>query len=134
MQLLLDPMSKVTPLAKLILDRKDEQDWSFEDIAERGGLDRTTIHKLATKETFDQPPRSKTLKALAKGLLLPESVVREAAAQSAGYKVYDETSDQGMRVLIGNLERLTDEQREVIAATVDSMLRRKPTKRGRARG
>jgi len=50
----------------------------------RGGLPRSTVYTLATTRNLVRPPRPATIDALAKGLDVPVSVVRAAAAESTG--------------------------------------------------
>lgn len=82
----------MTPLGELIedvraafLDRHGVQ-LSYADIARRGGdvVGRKRIQQLAQNEIKDMP-RDATLRALAKGLEVPYSVVLEKALVSAGY-------------------------------------------------
>ena len=55
-----------------------------------GGLPRSTVYTLATTRNLGRPPRPATIDALAKGLDVPVSAVRAAAAESTGLHYYDE--------------------------------------------
>lgn len=96
---------EVSPLARLIEEVRaaffDEHgvSLSYADIARRGGAGDKNVHRLATREIKDMPS-AETLKALAKGLGVPYSVVLEKALLSAGYTRRDrqppERGDQAM--------------------------------------
>src|ERR1700754_1209488 len=78
------------PLQRLIQQRLQERKLSYGDVARRGGLPRATVYTLATTRNLVRPPRPATIDALAKGLDVPVSAVRAAAAESAGLHYYDE--------------------------------------------
>ena len=78
------------PLQRLILDRLRERGLSYGDVARRGGLPRSTVYTLATTRNLARPPRPATLDGLAKGLDMPVSAVRAAAAESTGLHYYDD--------------------------------------------
>ena len=59
-------------------------------VARRGGLPRSTVYTLAMTRNLARPPRPATLDGLAKGLDVPVSAVRAAAAESTGLHYYDE--------------------------------------------
>ena len=80
----------LNPLQRLIQQRLREQGWSYREAARRGGLPHSTIHTLATTRNLGRPPRPDTIDALAKGLDVPVSAVRAAAAQATGMHYYDE--------------------------------------------
>src|ERR1700742_315337 len=79
-----------TPLQRLIHERLREQRWSYGEVARRGGLPRSTVYTLASTRNLVRPPRPGNIAALAKGLDVPVSAVRAAAAQSTGLHYYDE--------------------------------------------
>lgn len=80
----IEPMN---PLSRLIHQRKDELELTWDDIADRGGFkSHTVVYALAKKAEHKQPPRAETLRRLAKALQLPLDVVRMAAAESAGFR------------------------------------------------
>ena len=84
------PEHNLNPLQRLIQQRLGERGWSYGDVARRGGLPRSTVYTLATTRNLVRPPRPATIDALAKGLDVPVSVVRAAAAESTGLHYYDE--------------------------------------------
>lgn len=108
-------------LQRLIADRRAEKGWSYSDIATRGKMSRSTIYKIATQE-LDGMPRRTTLKALAKGLGLPERVVRDAAIQSARMGTFTEDLSEWEQVVIGHSRHLSDRQRKNVLDLVESML------------
>src|SRR5438445_12803088 len=79
----------INPLQRLIQQRLRERGWSYGEVARRGGLPRSTVYTLAITRNLARPPRPATLDGLAKGLDLPVSAVRAAAAESTGLHYYD---------------------------------------------
>jgi transcriptional regulator with XRE-family HTH domain len=120
------------PLQRLIQQRLKERKLSYGDVARRGGLPRSTVYTLATTRNLVRPPRPATIDALAKGLDVPVSAVRAAAAESTGLHYYDEPAsghqpgDQERDLLIASIDELSAEDRRHVAALVES-LRKKAT-------
>ena len=119
------------PLQHLIHQRLRERGWSYGEVARRGGLPRSTVYTLATTRNLARPPRPATLDGLAKGLDLPVSAVRAAAAQSTGLHYYDEApagpenpGDPERELLIASIDELTPDDRRHVAALVDSLRNR----------
>jgi hypothetical protein len=116
------------PLQRLIQRRLAERSWSFGEVARRGGLPRSTVYTLATTRNLVRPPRPATIDALAKGLDVPVSVVRAAAAESTGLHYYDEAppgkrpaGDEDRDLLIASIDELSPEDRRHVAALVESL-------------
>src|ERR1700734_1423934 len=84
------PEPAINPLQRLIQERLRERGWSYGEVARRGGLPRSTLYTLATTRNLSRPPRPATVDALAKGLDVPVSAVRAAAAESTGLHYYDD--------------------------------------------
>ena len=122
----------VNPLQRLIQGRLSERGWSYGDVARRGGLPRSTVYTLATTRNLVRPPRPATIDGLARGLEVPVSVVRAAAAESTGMHYYDEPADepravpgdQERQLLIASIDELTPEDRRHVAALVESLRNR----------
>jgi transcriptional regulator with XRE-family HTH domain len=123
----------VNPLQRLIQGRLSERGLSYGDVARRGGLPRSTVYTLATTRNLVRPPRPATIDALAKGLDLPVSAVRAAAAESTGMHYYDESvsgpgpagpGDQERDLLIASIDELSEEDRRHVAALVESLRKR----------
>ena len=119
------------PLQRLILERLHERGWSYGEVARRGGLPRSTVYTLATTRNLVRPPRPATIDALAKGLDVPVSAVRAAAAESTGLHYYDDTStgqepagDRERELLIASIDELSPEDRCHVAALVESLRNR----------
>jgi transcriptional regulator with XRE-family HTH domain len=119
-----------TPLQRLILQRLRERKWSYGDVARRGGLPRSTVYTLATTRNLVRPPRPATIDALARGLDVPVSAVRSAAAESTGLHYYDAApsdpprpGDQERDLLIASIDELSPEDRRHVAALVESLRR-----------
>jgi transcriptional regulator with XRE-family HTH domain len=121
----------INPLQRLIQQRLREQGWSYGEVARRGGLPRSTVYTLATTRNLARPPRPATIDALAKGLDVPVSAVRAAAAESTGLHYYDEapggrahSGDPERELLIASIDELTPEDRRHVLALVESLRRR----------
>jgi transcriptional regulator with XRE-family HTH domain len=121
----------VNPLQRLIQQRLRERGWSYGEVARRGGLPRSTLYTLATTLNLARPPRPATIDALAKGLDVPVSVVRAAAAEATGLHYYDEVpggrpqaGDQERELLIASIDELSPEDRQHVAALVESLRRK----------
>ena len=124
----------LNPLQRLIQQRLRERGWSYGEVAKRGGLPRSTLYTLAMTRNLTRPPRPATIDALAKGLDVPVSAVRAAAAESTGLHYYDDTpsgseqpGDQEKELLIASIDELTPEDRRHVAALVQSLRSRAPT-------
>ena len=136
----------LNPLQRLIQQRLRERGWSYREVARRGGLPHSTVHTLAATRNLARPPRPATIDALAKGLDVPVSAVRAAAAASTGLHYYDETpagpenpGDPERELLIASIDELTPEDRRHVAALVESLRNRTEREPGgslapRARG
>jgi transcriptional regulator with XRE-family HTH domain len=116
------------PLQRLIQQTLTERKLSYGDVARRGGLPRSTVYTLATTRNLVRPPRPATIDALAKGLGVPVSMVRAAAAESTGLHYYDDTAsgqgrpgDQERDLLIASIDELSPEDRRHVAALVESL-------------
>jgi hypothetical protein len=123
----------LNPLQRLIQQRLRERGWSYGGVAKRGGLPRSTVYTLATTRNLTRPPRPATIDALAKGLDVPLSAVRAAAAESTGLHYYDEVpveraspGNQERELLIASIDELTPEDRRHVAALVESLRNRAP--------
>ncbi len=128
----------VNPLQRLIQERLRERGWSYGEVARRGGLPRSTVYTLATTRNLVRPPRPATIDALAKGLDVPVSAVRAAAAESTGLHYYDEAgsgqppaSDRERDLLIASIDELSPEDRQHVAALVESLRSRAERAKGR---
>ena len=116
------------PLQRLIKERLRERGWSYGDVARRGALPRSTVYSLATTRNLVRPPRPATIDALAKGLGLPVSTVRAAAAKSTGLHYYDEAAsepghaaDHERELLFDKIDELPAEDLRRVAALVESL-------------
>jgi transcriptional regulator with XRE-family HTH domain len=121
----------INPLQRLIQARLREHGWSYGDVARRGELPRSTVYTLATTRNLVRPPRPATIDALARGLDVPVSSVRAAAAESTGLHYYDDAgpgqrlaSDRDRDLLIASIDELSPEDRQHVAALVDSLRKR----------
>lgn len=126
-----EPGQELNPLQHLIQQRLREQGWSYGTVARRGGLPRSTVYTLAITRNLSRPPRPATLDGLAKGLDVPVSAVRAAAAESTGLHYYDDVlaerqqpGDQERELLIASIDELTPEDRRHVAALVESLRKR----------
>jgi transcriptional regulator with XRE-family HTH domain len=125
------PEHRINPLQRLIRQRLQDRGWSYGEVARRGGLPRSTVYTLATTRNLVRPPRPATIDALAKGLDVPVSVVRAAAAESTGLHYYDDaptgqgpSGDRERELLIASIDELTPEDRRHVSALVESLRNR----------
>jgi len=127
------PERAVNPLQRLIRGRLSERGLSYGDVARRGGLPRSTVYTLAATRNLVRPPRPATIDGLARGLDLPVSAVRAAAAESTGLHYYDEPAegpgrgvpgDAERELLIASIDELSAEDRRHVAALVESLRNR----------
>ena len=130
------PEHVINPLQRLIQQRLRERGWSYGEVARRGGLPRSTVYTLATTRNLVRPPRPATIDALARGLDVPVSVIRTAAAESTGLHYYDEATagqqaqdDQERELLIASIDELSPDDRRHVAALVESLRKRASTPR-----
>jgi transcriptional regulator with XRE-family HTH domain len=121
----------LNPLQRLIQERLRERGWSYGAVARRGGLPRSTVYTLAMTRNLGRPPRPATIDTLARGLDVPVSAVRVAAAESTGLHYYDEPlarrqdlGDRERELLIASIDELTPEDRRHVAALVESLRKR----------
>lgn len=125
------PEQAINPLQRLIRERLRDRGWSYGVVARRGGLPRSTVYTLATTRNLARPPRPATIDALARGLDVPVSVVRTAAAQATGLHYYDESpagqrdpDDRERELLIASIDELSPDDRRHVAALVESLRNR----------
>jgi transcriptional regulator with XRE-family HTH domain len=109
----------VENLRQYLLRRMGEEGIkSGHELADRCGLPKSTIRRLLREQTAG-PPSDSTLERLARGLGDPISLVRRAAAASAGYLfAADDDSlapDDGREIPI---QRLVEQLRETPLETV----------------
>jgi transcriptional regulator with XRE-family HTH domain len=123
----------LNPLQQLIQQRMRERGWSYGHVARRGGLPRSTVSTLATTRNLGRPPRPATIDALAKGLDVPVSAIRAAAAESTGMHYYggpparpQDLGDRERELLIASIDELTPEDRRHVAALVESLRNKTP--------
>lgn len=122
------PEQGLNPLQRLIQQRLRERDWSYRQVARRSGLAHSTVYTLATTWNLARPPRPDIIDALARGLDVPVSAVRAAAAESTGMHYYDgftaghhDHVRKERQLLIASLDELTPEDWRHVAALVESL-------------
>jgi hypothetical protein len=127
----INPLQEINPLQQLIQQRLRDRGWSYGAVARRGRLARSTVYTLATTRNLVRPPRPATIDALARGLDVPVSVVRAAAAESTGLHYYDEgpagqqdPGDRERELLIASIDELSADDRRHVAALVESLRNR----------
>jgi transcriptional regulator with XRE-family HTH domain len=115
----------VNALQQLIVERMRERGWSYSDVGNRGGIPRSTVHQLATKD-IKRVPKFETIEGLAKGLQYPLRVVWDAAAQAVGaaglQHLYRERSKEA-EMLIAHYEELSPERRTMLMALLETLRR-----------
>jgi transcriptional regulator with XRE-family HTH domain len=122
------PEQALSPLQRLIQQQLRKRGWSYREVARRGGLPHSTVYTLATTWNLVRPPRPATIDALARGLDVPVSAVRAAAAESTGLHYYDEAptgpdhpADPERELLIASIDELSPEDLRHVAALVKSL-------------
>jgi transcriptional regulator with XRE-family HTH domain len=132
------PEPAINPLQRLIRQRLRERGWSYGEVARRGGLPRSTVYTLASTRNLVRPPRPATIDALARGLDVPVSAVRAAAAESTGLHYYDEApagrqdrDDRERELLIASIDELSPDDRRHVAALVESLRKRTSARKDR---
>ncbi|MEU8592105.1 helix-turn-helix transcriptional regulator [Streptomyces sp. NPDC048664] len=113
-------------LQDIIKTKLDQKGWSYNDLARRGGISRSTVHHLATSPHLAQIPQHTTLEGLARGLGIPLAPLTRAAAQAAGIPLHPETTphttDPDMDILIAAVHQLAPTDRRHVTALVESLL------------
>ena len=112
-------------LQKLMADYlADHPNESYASIARRAGMSRSTVYSLATKEERRQTPHPDTIKKLAKGMDMLESVVRAAAGDAAGYKstTSSELTSEQARLIVEAASHLDQERLEALARRARHLL------------
>lgn len=102
----------------------DNPSENYSSIARRGGLPRSTVHSIATVEERRQTPHPDTIKKLAKGMDMLESVVRAAAGDAAGYKstTSSELTSEQARLIVEAASHLDQERLEALARRARHLL------------
>jgi transcriptional regulator with XRE-family HTH domain len=108
-------------LRELVRDLMAHRGLTYDDVAQRAGMSRATVHKIINEQNLHMPKPAR-LDAIASALGVPGRVIRQAAAESYGVYVYDESPDDATRALVTSIERLPEERRREIAALVQAML------------
>jgi transcriptional regulator with XRE-family HTH domain len=104
----------VNRLQRLVQERADDRGYSLAHVATRAGLHRQTIYRLMREPAKEMPSR-KTVEGLSRALDLPERMLREAAAESIGIRIYDEpVTDPDTQVVIATMEQLPAARRKQI--------------------
>lgn len=101
-------------IANYIRDHPGE---NHSSIARRGNMSRSTVYSAATAEKRKQGLQEQTIKRLAKGMGMAESVVRAAAGSAAGYDVtvpQEMDTDEG-RLIVAAFHNLDDERKRELA-------------------
>jgi hypothetical protein len=111
-------------LQKLIADYLgDNHGENYSTIARRGGLPRSTVYSLATKEELRQTPHPETIRKLARGMDMLVSVVKAAAGDAAGYRpVTSELSSEQARLIVEAASHLDQERLESLARRARHLL------------
>jgi len=119
------PDAGANALKRLIHGRLRERGWSYGVVARRGGLPRSTVYNLATTDNLARPPLLGTIEKLARGLELPVSALRVAAAEASGlHRDHSGPMSEKDSSLIASLEALTPEDRQTVANLIETLRRR----------
>lgn len=103
-------------LQRLIRKRMADLDYTFRDVAAKGGLSFSTVSTLANKDVHRQIPRMATLEKLAKGLDVPLDVLRAAAVEAAGFRLQEITvpidGADDARIVMAAMSKMSAADRE----------------------
>lgn len=106
-------------LQRLIADYLgDNPGENYSTIARRGGMSRSTVYSAATIDKRKQTLQAETIRGLAKGMQMRESVVRNAAADAAGYQaigVPQELDTEEGRLIVAAFHDLDPERKRELA-------------------
>lgn len=111
-------VSDTKNLRALIQAARDANDLSYEDIATRGGLPKSTVHAIATREDRTDVLPVEILDGLALGIGVPASKVRQAALLDAGFMEIDDPVMPETVLLTEALKDMTEEQRKAYVAVM----------------
>jgi transcriptional regulator with XRE-family HTH domain len=116
---------RVPDLAEVIEMHRERTADSYADIASKTGLSKGAIHRLATAE-LDHVPRPDTIRALARGMGVPESVIRDAALASVGLIVTPtEGRDSRYDALYATFTELDEHDQQVAEDFLASLHKRR---------
>lgn len=111
----------MTSLQRLIEDHCRRTGETYADIARRGGFtSRSSVHAAATRDYTKTGPRPDTVNKLAKGLNVPESVVRQAIGHDTGR--ITENLTPRMWTIVSGLQRLDDEGLDAVERRLSHLL------------
>lgn len=101
-------------LQRLIVQWLDaEPERSVRVLARRGEMSHNTIYALLKRPEPASMPRRETLEGLSRGLGLPLTKVREAAAEAAGFRVEElDAESQEVQAWIALLTDLPEDRRQ----------------------
>jgi len=99
-------------IASYLADNPGE---NYSTIARRAGMSRSTVYSIANKEERLQTPHPETVRGLARGMNMLESVVKAAAGDAAGYGgVSSELETERARLIVEAVKHLDQERLEAL--------------------
>jgi transcriptional regulator with XRE-family HTH domain len=113
----------VNALAELVTAHCQTTGDTLAAVAARGGMSRQTLSGLVNRQGPKTFPRQRTIEALAKGLGLSVDAVRHVAATAAYGNGDGPPPRRLVAMLTAYADTLTDEQLEVVLATVRALQR-----------
>lgn len=120
-------------LQRLIRNRMLELDLTYQQVADAGGVPKSTIHSLSRRTALVQFPRRATLAGLARGLQLPLDVVRAAATEAAGYQLQNITTTledaSNLRILAAAHGQMTPTEQATLRRIAIAMLETEKARR-----
>jgi len=114
-----------TALGDLIAETRREMRLSLRQVAARSGTPGIGHNRVRDLEkgNFVSPPKRETLQALARGLGLPYSVVKEAATESLGGPTRLDVGDEVTILVAEAAENLSAKQRKEWVRMARALLR-----------
>lgn len=115
---------RLARLPDLIRRLMDERDLTWDELAEKAGMARSSVHVIGTGRLV-HPPKAVHLEALAEALGVPATFLKDAAARDYGLATPTPTtdaSDDDMQMLIATAEQLPTERVRELQALARAML------------
>lgn len=110
--------NKPSQLAAIIGNALHEKGWSQRYLAQRTGMNPSTVRKIAAGVAF---PTTENVHRIARELGMPAGVLLKAAAHDAGY-ITEEIEADGTALLVAGVKSLPADKQRIVAKLVESLL------------
>ena len=118
-------------LQRLIQDWLDaERGRSLRQFATICGLSPSTLYAIMDEDRpMIEPPRTKTINGMARGLGIPASIVKKAVSESVGYSVEDISDDPDLQILIAIGREISPAERRRLRRIAETFIADDPETR-----